>query len=200
MNEQIIEKIKKEYLSHRPSENQAIRGWEELYDKLQLQREVLNFSPVRPALAFAALIILLFASVFTISRTARPGDSLYAAKVLSDRVISEVTGNYEANVEGRTQDVIEASDSSEGIDEAIKQYEKTLEDAKKEADKKGKSQEYRKFLEEQEQKLDETIRAKPQNQYKLNEAIKHTRRIRGEVEGVKDKPANGNHSEEQKQR
>ena len=200
MSEQILAKIKKEYLSTIPSKNQVIRSWNELQSKLSQEKiQPIPHFPQRPALAFVSLLILIIAFILIGSRFSKPGDALYPVKIASDKIVAGVTGNYEANIEKRAQDVIDsATDPDDGIDEATRQYQESLEEAKKKAQEMGKDQEFKTTLDQQEERFRQVQEENPSSQRGLEEAIEHTQKVKGDVQGQKDEnPPNNNQNQNQ---
>src|SRR3990167_2382797 len=155
MNEQILAKIKKEYLSIVTSENQVISSWNELQSKLSQEKiQPISHFPQRPALAFVSLLILIIAFILIGSRFSKPGGVLYPVKIASDKIVAGVTGNYEANIEKRAQEVINSVvDPGDGIDEATRRYQESLEEAREKAKEAGKSQKFKTTLDRQEERF-----------------------------------------------
>lgn len=202
MNEQILAKIKKEYLSITLAESQALRSWDELQPRLLQERpEPVSHFPQRPAIAFASLMILTIAFILLGSRFSKPGDVLYPVKIAADKIVAGVTGNYEANIQKRAQDVIEsATDPEDGIEEATRQYQEALDEAKQKAENEGKGQEFKTTLDQQEERFRQVQSENPASQRGLQEAIEHTQKVKGEVQSQKDEysPQN-NHNQDNNQ-
>ena len=200
MNGQILEKLKKEYLSIVPAENQVIRSWNELQLKLAQERirPIPHFSQ-RPALAFVSILIVITAFILIGSRFSKPDDALYPVKIASDKIVAGVTGNYEANIEKRAQEVINsATDPEDGIDEATRKYLESLEEAREKAQEMGKSQEFKTILDQQEERFRQVQEENPSSQRGLEEAINNTQKVKGEVQGQKDEnPPNNNQNQNQ---
>src|SRR3990167_5544083 len=94
------------------------------------------------AATFALAAVLLTGSVLGVAQAANPGTKLYPLKLLSDEVLAKITGKDELKIEKRAQEVINSTDASQRQrDEALDQFQKTLEETKKEAKESGRTQE-----------------------------------------------------------
>ncbi|GEM_PF-5502152 len=190
MIEEKLESLKKEYLKTKTSDYLVNYGWSNLESRLNNQteqRHLAFINPARIALAFSAFLII-FAVPFVFSQNAKPGESLYPLKIASDTVTAKVTGNYEANIEKRAQEVIQTSENGESFEEASKQYQQTIDEAKNKAERgdEAKKEELRKKLEEQEKKFEGANKESQKSKKRLEEIRDKTRQIRGEVKGNKD--------------
>ena len=191
MIEDQLEKLRKEYLKIKAPDYLVQNGWVDLQTRLSAQESPNRRFFPKPALIFASVILLFFAGSLTAAQAAKPGDVLYPVKLLSDDLQAKITGKEEIKLEKRAQEFIDLSNSSsEHLEEAARQYQKTLDESKNQAEKSGRQQEFRQSLEEQEEKLRQAQDNNPSSQ-DLDEAIKETQRVRGEVQGTKDEHSNG---------
>lgn len=145
------------------------------------------------ALTLALAVVLLTGSAYGTAQAASPGTRLYPLKLLSDEVLAKITGKQESKVEKRAQDVINSADASQKQqDEALEQFQKTLEETKKEAKKSGRIQEFRQTLDSEENNFKNAQQKNPSQH--LEQAIKQTQNAKGEVEGQRDQqpPGQGN--------
>ncbi|MDP2632457.1 MAG: hypothetical protein Q8P25_01910 [Candidatus Curtissbacteria bacterium] len=175
----------------------AKSGWETIEKSLGSQNR--NIQPVvQKGLITTAILLLSISTTVITAQKSKPGGSLYAVMVLSDKVYSSITGNYEATIAKRAQEVIDSQNSPQQLDEAAKQYSNTIEDSKKQADQKGEEKKFNETLQEQEEKLEQARKNNSENQQKLEEIIDHSQRIRGEVEGDRDETEDGENSNTEK--
>jgi len=190
MIEEQLNNLKKEYLKTEMPHYLQNYGWQNLESRLaEVKSPQFSFFPKR-AFAFAVLsVIILLISTLAISQKSKPGQTLYPVKVLSDQVYSQVTGNYEATIEKRAQEVIDTSGNGESFEEASKEYQKTLDEAKEKAkdENEEKKEELRKKLEQQEKRFENAQKEENQkSKNRLNDILERTRRTRGEVKGSKN--------------
>ena len=187
MIEEQLEKLRKEYIAVNPPSYLSQNGWAELSPQLRpLVGTHYPFLFTR-GLALAAIIVLVLSAVWGSSQLAKPGQALYPVKILSDTVVAKVTGNIEFKIQRRAQEVIDQSAKPNGgFEEATKQYQQTLQETKEEAKKEGKSQEFKKTLDENEQDFRNAQQQHPSSQNDLEKVIKHTKEAKGEVQGQKD--------------
>lgn len=180
--------LRKEYLKTEVPVFLQTSGRQDLLSMLEDQKKPL-LSPVY-GLGFAFALLLIFCTALVgFSQKAKPGEALYSVKILSDKVYTKVTGNFEGAIDKRIQEIIELKDEPNGkFDEAVKQYQQAIEKAKdknKDAEEKIKEK-FREKLEEQEKKLQEISSENPKLYKKLQNVVEQTRRTRGEVKGEKD--------------
>lgn len=183
-----LEDLKKDYIkTQAPSSN-----WINFESKLTAQSP--NLRPaIKGSLTAFVLSTLIFSTVVGSAQAAKPGQTLYPLKILSDNVVAKITGKYEVKIEKRAQDVIDVSQKSESdLDEATKAYSETLEQTKKEAQKTQTQEKFKKTLEVQEQKLKEAQQKNSNVQDKLQDVIERTQEVRGEVKGQSESNPNGN--------
>lgn len=137
-------------------------------------------------LVFASIVLVFGGSVVGISQAAKPGDLLFPVKVLSEKVAEKVVDNPDISVVRRADDLIDQSKKDpEGLDKASEEYNKTLEESRQDAQKSGRTQEFKNTLDEQEKKLNEAQNNEHQSE-EIQKAIDETERVRGEVKGEKD--------------
>lgn len=203
MIEEKLENFRKEYLKIGPSVYLEHHGWQDLSVKLESRKAAnLNMFFGR-GLAFTSLILLLLGGVVGVAQASKPGDKLYPVKLAADEVAAKVTGNVEIKIERRAQDVIDVSKDSKGqLDEATKEYQKSLENSKEEAQRSGRQKDFADALDEQEKRLRKAKEDNPESADELQEAIMQTQRVRGEVKGEKtedseEKDNSLNHSDDE---
>lgn len=204
MNSDKLENLKREYLKTKTPPYLVAHGWEDLAPKLASDpRERFLF---RPALSIGlALFIFVIAGTTLVfaSQSSKPGENLYPVKILSDKVYSEVTGDYEATIDKRAEELIELKDEPNGsLDEATKQYQEAIEKAKdeKKDSEEEEKEKFRQKLEEKEKRFQEISQENSRNKNKFREIVEQTRRTRGEVKGEKkDVEDHENREEERNQ-
>ena len=137
------------------------------------------------ALIITLAAILFSGSAFGISQAASPGTSLYPVKLASDEILAKVTGSQELKVKKRAQEIIESANASQKQqEEALKEFQKALDQTEEEAKKSGKSEKFRQTLDSEEEKFKKAQEKNPSQN--LEEAIKRTKNAKGEVRGQKD--------------
>lgn len=163
--------------------------------KLNVAPDILAHLPAQTkphAYRLKALIVILTVvsfsgSVLGVSQAASPGTTLYPVKLASDEILAKVTGRQELKIEKRAQEVIESANASQKQqDQALKEFQKALEETEEEAKKSGKFQEFQKALDNEKDKLKKAQEKNPSKQ--LEEAIKSTKKNKGEIQGQKDPP------------
>ena len=187
MHNNLLEEAKREYQQTPVPEYLKYNGWPDLRVKLQDRGYGWKGLVLRRGLAFFGILVFMAASVVAAAQAAKPGEGLYTVKVLADKVYARVTGNYESAIQRRADDVINSAGSqSKGeIESAKKEYEAVLNEAKKEVEDSGKNEDFKKALEDQEQKFKQKLENDPENEEHIKEVIEETERIRGEVKGEK---------------
>ena len=137
------------------------------------------------AATFALAAVLLTGSVLGVAQAANPGTKLYPLKLLSDEVLAKITGKDELKIKKRAQEVIESTNASQKQqEEALKEFQKALDQTEEEAKKSGKSEKFRQTLDSEEEKFKKAQEKNPSQN--LEEAIKRTKNAKGEVRGQKD--------------
>lgn len=200
MIEEHLEKLKKEYIKTETTSYLENYGWTNLRSRLdESPAPTPVFKPtLAKGIAFAVLLIIAGFGFLGFTQKSKPGQALYPVKILSDKVYSQVTGDYEASINKRAQEVIEQSAKPNGgFEEATKQYQKAIEDArdKREKSDEQKKEEFRRTLEEQEKKFRETLKQNPSHQSQLEEVEEYTKRTRGEVKGKRDERPSDNNNQ-----
>lgn len=188
MIEEQLDKLRKDYQKIDAPSYLGQNGWSDLL--LRLDQQVIH-EPVpifSYRLAFAVFAILLIGAALGFSRISGPGDALYPVKIASDKIYAQVTGDYNVAIEGRAEEVVEASD--EDAEEAARQYQQAVDEAQ---EKEGDSQKFKDTLGEQEERLRSTQSQNPH----VQEAIRHTQEARGQVQGQKDQHAPQNNNSNQ---
>lgn len=194
MNSDKLENLKKEYLKTKMPSYLELHGWEDISQKLEGQTEKRFLTRPAFAVALAALVLFMFASslVFA-SQPSKPGDNLYQVKILSDKVYSEITGDYQTSIDKRAQEIVELKDEPNGrFDQAAEEYQQALDEAKdktKDSEENEKEQ-LRQKLEDKEKEFEGLSKENTRNQNKLQNVADQTKRTRGEVKGEKDNQDN----------
>ncbi len=193
MIEDYLEKFRKQYLKISPPDYLEYYGWQNLSAKLDTKKTTNLNLLFGKGLAFAVITLLLFGGVVGAAQAAKPGDALYPVKLAADETLAKVSGKPEITVEKRGQDIVNLSQKSpEQLDEANKQYQKALDNSANQAKDLGKQEEFKKTLDNQEQKFEREIKRNPQSANRLEKAIEQTQKARGQVKGEKDE----NHNEQ----
>ncbi len=185
MIEDQLENLRKEYRNLTPPVYLVHQGWSDLANQLD-ERQTTDLRLLfGKGLVFASVILLLFGGLVTAAQAAKPGETLYPVKLLSDSVAARVSGKPEITVEKRGQEIIDLSQKpSEQLNEATKQYQKALDDSARQAKDSGKQQDFEKALDNQKQKFEREIEKNPQSKG-LEDAIKKTEQTQGQVQGQK---------------
>lgn len=196
MIEDQIDKLRKEYIKASPDSLDAL--WQDLSGRLPIQNRARSLSVTR-ALIFALTILLATGGLLGAAQAGKPGDLLYPVKLLADEIVANITGKLELKIEKRAEEVIESvKGSPKQQEEALREYQKTLEEIKEQAQKRGKKDQLKEALEKQEEKLKNAQQQNPSQN--LQEAIEHTQTVKGEVQGQKDeKGPSDNNSNQNRQ-
>lgn len=192
MIEDQLELTKGKYIKSSLSSEDVDQSWSNLEPRLGAQQHF-YLPKSRSKILVVAIILITFASVQTI-QAAKPGQILYPAKLLTDDVIAEISGKLDYKVNRRGQEIIDLSeDNSPNLEEAQIQYQQTLEEVKKDAQKSGRQEQFDEILEQQQQQFEKAIEKNPSAQSHLEEAIQKTEKAKGQVKGDQDStPANEN--------
>jgi Skp family chaperone for outer membrane proteins len=189
MIEEELTKLKKEYKETQIPQYLIYNGWVDVRLKLMdRSHSVFWFLARRIALA-VLFLALIFTGVVTTSQAAAPGDFLYPVKVAGQNLLAKVSGDYQKPIQNRTQDVIKSSGGTDGnLDEAIKQYENTLNQSKNHVQDQQSREQFKKTLEEGQQQLRQA-QEENKNQIereKLQQVIEKTNEIQGDIKGAID--------------
>lgn len=204
--EKELENLKKEYIHQEIPGYLKEHGKENLNSRLG-ENHIFHFKyQPRPRFAFAFFGLVLVATIMIFAQNSKPSTLLYPVKILSDRVVAKLTGDNQTLIEKRTSDLINSTTQSQkAVDQASKEFQKSLDEAKSSAGREDKKQEFQETLENQEESLKRAKQENPQVRG-LDEAINHIDRIREEtnhnyqkdeknnsndnVEGAKDRQSN----------
>lgn len=177
--------LRKDYLKTQSKQP----NWSAVENKLGAQN--INLRTVLHATLITITIMVLSISAITVSsQKSKPGEALYGVKIASDNLYSKISGNFDTSIEKRAQDVISSQNSPQQLNDATKQYKKTLEESKQRADQKGQSEEFKQTLQLQEEKFERAKEENHNSQQKLEEVINESKKVRGEIEGVRDQKQN----------
>jgi hypothetical protein len=180
-----LEKLRKNYLQTKTPN--FLKDWDSLQTELVAQ-DLSSPSPqpfFRLALASFGLLIFL-SSVVGLAQASTAGQSLYSVKLLTDQVIAKVTNQPELPLEKRADEVVKFSQNPQSpqLNQAASQYQKSLEQAKKDATQEGKSNQFKQALDQQTQKFEQSIKNNPSSEQKIQPLIEQTEKVRGEVQGT----------------
>jgi hypothetical protein len=188
MRENDLRKYKEVYKNSTVSDAVIQQNWESLRGILPERKNHQHTGFYRAAFVFAGLLLFISAGTVGAAQTARPGDMLYPVKVLSDTVISKVTGKPHAILEKRVDELIDESNNIHGdqsierIEKAADEFNKTLENTKQ--DVKGlrtDKQEAYDTIASQESKLKLLIPVNRQVEKIIEKAIEKTEKTKEEV-------------------
>ncbi len=192
-------RLKREYQETKTPDYLIYNGWTNVRSQL-MDRKFGSFWLVFRRISLAALFLaLIFGGVVTTSRAAAPGDFLYPVKVASENLYAKLSGNYQKPIENRTQDVIKTSGQGDGnFDEAIKQYNNTLDQSKNQPQDEKSRDEFKATLQDQEDQLRQAQEhsSNSQDREKLQQVIEKTNEVQGEIKGVKDS-SEGSHNRQE---
>ncbi len=199
MLEEQFNQLKREYQETKTPDYLIYNGWTNVRTQLA-DRRFGSFWLIARRISLAALFLaLIFGGVVTTSRAAAPGDFLYPVKVAGENLYAKISGDYQKPIENRTQDVIKSSGGQDGnLDEAIKQYENTLNQSKNQTqDQQGREQ-FKTTLQVQEEQLRHAQEENEdeEDRHKLQQIIEKTNEVQGEIKGVKDS-SEGSHSRQE---
>lgn len=163
--EQYLKNLKKEYQKLEPSQYFIEQGWPKLKDKI-LETEIKKLPRLRATRAylFLSLVLLILLSgvgVVQASQKSLPGEPLYPVKVLSEKVITKVTGNKTLEVENRAKEIIDLSkkEQEEKLKETVEKYRETILKTKKEIEERGKEEKlFKKKLKKQQEEFEKVIK------------------------------------------
>ena len=189
MIEEELKKLKEEYRETQIPQYLVYNGWVDVRLKLGDRSHWPFWLFVRRIALAVLFLALIFGGVVTTSRAAAPGDFLYPVKVASENLYAKISGDYQKPIENRTQEVIKSSSGQDGnLDEAIKQYENTLNQSKNQPQDQESRQQFKATLQDQEQQLrqahDESENETERE--KLQQVIERTSEIQGEIKGERD--------------
>lgn len=191
MLEEQLNQLKREYQETKTPDYLIYNGWANVRSQL-VDRKFGYFWLFARRISMAALFLaLILGGVATTSQAAAPGDLLYPVKVAGENLYAKISGDYQRPIENRAQDVVKSSSGEDGnLDEAIKQYENTLNESSVQSQDQdeGSKQQFKATLEDQEQQL---IKARDESRNdgdreKLQQVIEKTNEVQGEIKGVKD--------------
>ncbi|MCL5784603.1 MAG: hypothetical protein M1142_04615 [Patescibacteria group bacterium] len=190
MNE--IDKFREIYISCPQPDN--LERWDQIETKLGKQDSSRPYIP--SSLITAVVGIFLFsATLVGVAQAAKPGDHLYPLKILTDNTIAAVARNPELKVQKRAEDIIKVSSDSGRLEDAIKHYQQTVNDAKKEVQEKSQDQQkLKQTLKDQDKKFTEEAKKEPAFSSKLPEIINEDKKIEGEIK--KDQQKKGQSKKE----
>lgn len=111
---------------------------------------------------------------------------------MADKIIAKVTQKPEIRLERRSEDVVNFVKEPEQLNKASKEYEKALNEVKKEAIKKetGKSTENKRLqkgLNKAAERLDQAIKQEPKSEKEVGPILEKTRKFKEELK-EKNKP------------
>lgn len=184
MIEENLENFRKTYIVSTKSSH---GNFEAISSKLGSQNQPNSFAKKTVAVLLA--LILLSGSAIGAAQASSPASPLYPLKLISDDVIYKITGSQQFKVEKRAQEVIDSKEGSQKEqEEALKQYQKTLEQTKEDAQKSGTTEQFRNTLDTEENKFKNAQATNPSQH--LEQAIQHTENAKGDVKGKKDQNQN----------
>ncbi len=190
MNNEKLENLRKDYLNTDIPQYLKLHGWDDLSQKLFDQEEKKLFTFPVISIGFAVIALMVFSSTIVFaSQPSKPGDNLYQVKLLSDKIYTQITGDYESTIDKRAEEVIKLKDESgDKFDEATKEYKKTLDAAKENSinSQENEKEQLRQKLKEQEKRFQEISNEGSKNLQQLQNVLDQTRTTRGEVRGAKD--------------
>ncbi len=188
MIEDKLRNFKDYYLKGTPGDEQVNLGWKKLQAQLDSTptQGRFYFPYFKQSAAFLAILIFCSTALVSLAQAADPGTPLYPVKLLADQIAAKVTDQPQLKVEKRAQDVINISkkqSSSPKLNEAAKQYNKTLDQTAKEVeDNPTHKQEFNKALNKQEKELDDAIKQNPQSEKELQKVLEDTKRVKNKLE------------------
>lgn len=186
MVEDKIQELKKEYEKIVIPDYLISNGWLDLSLKLPEKGKFSWHLIFARGLVFASIVLFFSGAVVGVSQASKPGDILFPVKVLSEKVAVKAGFNPEISLVRRTNDLIDQSKKDSGATEkASEEYKKTLEQGSQDAQKSGKTKEFKQTLNAQEKKLREA-QNEDNDSEELKEAVEETVKVQGEVKGERD--------------
>ncbi len=181
-----IENLKKIYLKTPIPKD--LSDWEQVKTRLE-EKPRLSLSTYFQKGAFAFAVVLISLTTVAVgAQAAKPGDTLFPVRVMSDQIKAKITNTPSVPVEKRAQDIIDVSKSpSPRLDQAVTAYQKALDKSTQEVNKNNvitQEENLKDTLSKQEQKLEEVKKKNPDSSKKLDEAINQTKKAQGEVKGA----------------
>ncbi len=201
MIEDELKKLKVEYRETQVPQYLIYNGWVDVRVKLTDRGGWAIWLFARRIALAVLFLALIFGGVVTTSKAAAPGDFLYPVKVASENLYAKISGDYQKPIENRTQEVIKSSSGQDGnFDEAIKQYENTLNQSKNQPQDQESRQQFKATLQDQEQQLrqahDESENETERE--KLQQVIERTSEVQGEIKGERDNHGDSRQEQDKK--
>lgn len=180
--ENYLTKLKEEYQSLNPSDEQVIGGWLDVEKNLENKDIYKSFYyPFwgRRFLFVAVSIFIIaggFVGLSTIAQAALPGEPLYPIKRVSESVVTAVTGNHQAKVDNRAEEIVGLShkdeQNTEALEKTVEEYKQTVEETRQEINNSNKEKdEFVGKLKKHEQDFEEASNENSKVEVKLKEAI-----------------------------
>jgi len=189
MLEEQFSQLKREYQETKTPDFLIYNGWTNVRSQLTDRKFGVFWFVVRRISLAVLFLALIFGGVVTTSRAVAPGDFLYPVKVAGENLYAKISGNYQRPIENRIQDVVKTSSQGDGnLDEAIKQYENTLDQSRNQSQDQQSRDQFKATLQDQADELRQA-QEKSTNQKdreKLQQVIERTNEVRGEIKGAKD--------------
>lgn len=187
--ENLLKQLKKYYESVHPPQKLANSGWEDLSRRIDKDNFVKR-NPYRfffSRLSFAALLFILFFSagslgIYQAAKKSLPGSPFYPVRKTVENLQSAVSGNHQLIINERARDVLEStmSGSFKNLEKSVDEYQKSLENLKKEKEddkEKRKTQDLLKIQEETLKNLKSEVSTHSSGQIeKAYESVKETRK------------------------
>lgn len=185
MNDKKLTELKQYYLKETLPEENVTALWQELSDKLPGRQYHPYHYTARYAVLTFVLVSLFTGGIFSI-QAAQPNTPLYPMRVLTEKAVARVTGQYDPVIENRTEEIINAAQmkSDAEIEQAVKEYEKTLEDMTENRQRSEKAnQNLQEKLNESGEKLKTITPPTDKAKDAIEQSIKATEQTQQEVKG-----------------
>jgi hypothetical protein len=187
-----LEKYRKIYLQTKVPAKLQHEGWNNIRTELARQDLPTDQSNWLPRLALASLI--LFFSLVGVAQAANPDQILYPVKIVTDNLTARITNQPQIPIEKRADEIIKYSQQPESpqLNQAVNQYQKSLQQAQKDASSEGKNPQLKQTLEDQKDRFEQAAKSNPESSEKLQPLIDQTEKLQGEVQGARTQ----NHSDD----
>lgn len=179
-----MEMYRKIYLRTKVPASLQHQGWNFIRTQLAYHEKPASKKAWLPSLALASLAI--FVALTGIAQAAVPGQLLYPVKLTTDNVLSRITNQPQIPIQNRANEVIEFSNKpdSQQLNQAVTQYQKSLQQAQTEASNAGQTVILKQSLQTQKLKLQQAVKNNPNSSQKLEPLIEQTEKIEGDVQGA----------------
>ncbi len=185
----------KQYYKEKPLNDAEVDlFWQELSGKLpQKQYHPYHFV-ARFAIIYFVISLFIGSAVYTVY-TAKSESSFYPVRVLAERIIAQLTTQYDKLIEKRADDTVNSSQKylEKTVEDATKDYQTTRDETA--SDKQEAKETSKESAERTEQKLKKIIPTDSKAQNLIHQSIKAVEQLQKEVKGAQAEEKKPDHAE-----